>query len=212
MKVLQGFDTPEILTGCAHELVGLEDPYPIQVVGLYMRPDRCCLEMVEGLHSVGIKILSLWEEGAADTPAYHTAAIGTPNGLSAASFAASMGQRAGTPIFNCIDLDASQKMLDGTDADLPAVNIQAEQENFALAVKTYGYMEAVYGSGLVCAWLSGKGAAQKTYLSQSYGWQGYAMWSGRASVKQGAQMQIKLPSGAVFTVDAMTVIDDGVVW
>src|SRR4051812_35351567 len=75
-------------------------------VGLYLRPDRASLAMVQGLHKANLKCFSVYEKGFPTTGSYFTAAQGTGDAKKAVLFAAKIGQPKGKEIFFAVDFDA----------------------------------------------------------------------------------------------------------
>jgi len=192
---MKALDVASVTTGHAHELQALG----YEAVGVYLRPDRTTLEMIQGLHSVGIKIFSVYEKGKPISVKYFTAAQGKKDGAAAVAFAKKIGQPAGKEIFSAVDYDANW----ATDGDA----ITAYQKAFREVVKAAGYLASVYGSGVVCSHLVNAGWAHSGWLSQSKGWAGYKDFLSKASIIQG-------PVATVlhFDVDLDTVVDKAVCW
>ena len=191
-----GLDSATNTDGNAHCI--LEAGY--QFVGLYLRPDRCSENCVQGLHSVGISIFSIWESGYPTSAAYFTAAQGTQDAEAASAFAGSVGMptELTKPIFAAVDYDATMEDLEGP--------ILSYFTGFHDTCKAYGYLTGVYGSGQSCQFLLGQGYVHTTWLAQSTGWTGYDPSAGHALV-QG-------PSATVcgLDIDLDNVIDTTVTW
>jgi hypothetical protein len=154
-------DCPSIVTGSAHDIKAAGCDF----WGVYLRSDRCTQEMLDGLHSVGIKVFSIWERGNPTDPAYFSAAQGTEDAGYAIGFASTHNQPTGTPIFFCVDYDASGSELAGP--------IEAYMEAVHEACSQAGYLVGVYGSGLTCSTFVAAGYAHYGYLAGSQGFAGY---------------------------------------
>lgn len=166
---LKGIDTANVTINHAHTLYS----DGVRAVGVYLRQDRAPLAMVQGLHSVGIKIWSIWEKGDPTKSSYFTAIQGSADGYAAATYAAKIGQPTGTPIFATFDYDSSPS------------EILAYAKTFQAAVKSYGYLMGAYGNGITLSALLNKGISHYTYLSQSKSFGGYASFEPKADIVQG---------------------------
>lgn len=164
-------DTPEKTTGKAHDLKA----HGVEAVGVYLRKDRCDKNMIDGLRSVGIKIVSVYEKGFPTKVTYFTASQGKIDGQKAVAFAQSIAQPLGSEIFSAVDYDASPKHMG---------QVRAYQEAFQKEVKKAGYLASVYGSGLVCKTLVKLGYAHSGWLSGSKGWAGYKDYEPVAAISQ----------------------------
>jgi hypothetical protein len=186
-----GFDTAEVTTGHAHEI--LDAGY--SVVGGYLREDRFPLEMIQGLVSVGIRLFSIWEKGNPTEPDYFTADQGTSDGTHAAAYAKEIGQPEGTMIFVSVDCDASPDDISDY--------VQAAHT----AVKEGGYLMGLYGSGQNLGHFQDAGFSHAGFLAQSKGWSGYEDYKPRAAIVQGESTTV-----LGFGVDLDTIMDESVLW
>lgn len=192
---MNAIDTPNVTTGKAHDL----QKAGIQAVGVYLRPDRCTKEMVDGLHSVGIKVFSVYEKGHPTSGEYFTEEQGHHDGEAAAQFAHSIGQPHQSEIFSAVDYDAPSGDLAG---------IVSYQRAFRRHVMHYGFLASVYASGRVCKALVGAGIAHSGWLSGSTAWSGFEDFKSFASVVQ-TKMDKKLLG---LDVDYDTVLRPEVCW
>ena len=157
---MKAFDTAIITTGRAHEIRAQGYGAVIK----YLRPDRTTLEEVQGLHSVGLKVVSVWERGQPNHAAYFNADQGKADGEAATQFAYSIGQPSQTTIFFAVDYDADRGDLDAIRDYLAAAREVCDG---------YGYTASIYGSGLVCTEMESLGLAHFGWLAQSTGWAEY---------------------------------------
>ena len=188
---LKGLDVQEDTTGHAHDL--LHAGY--QAVGFYCRPDRASKAMIDGLHSAGVKVWSIYEKGLAIDPSYFTEAQGVHDGKCAAAFAELVGQPQETVIFVCVDYDS---------------NI-GEVYNYIRAthdtLKDAGYLMGIYGNGSTIGYFQDLGYCHAGWLSQSQGFNGYQDYLPRAAIVQGPETKV-----LVFDVDLDDIKDEGVLW
>lgn len=121
----------------------------------------------------GLSIVSVWENGAADTYDYFTVANGRRDGAHAALLARSLGQPVTSPIYFAVDFDA-------TSAEL-AVGVTAYFDGLAKGLQLFvddetaetTYPIGVYGSGLTCETLMGSARASLAWMAQASGWAGF---------------------------------------
>jgi len=186
-----------IMVGHAHELQSLG----FGAVLIYLRSDRVSREMVDGLHSVGIKVGAVYESGLPVSASYFSAAHGQHDANQALIMAKMLGMPNHSQIFTAVDYDASIDDINGP--------ISAYQSAFRMTVGgTQGpYLTSVYGSGLVCETLIAKGIAHTGWLSGSTGWAGYASFRPKAAIIQGKSAKV-----FGFDVDYDTVVDSSVLW
>ena len=145
-------------------------------------------EVAEALTEAGLYVFAVYENGRPTNGGYFDAARGRYDGQVAAEKALAAGQPAGTPVYFAVDYDASQGDLLG---------IAAYFEALRPALQADGYQAGVYGSGLVCRHLTEAGLVEKTWLSQSRGFQGYHEFLPHADILQG-------PSTHLFGMDVDT--------
>lgn len=188
---IKAFDTADITTGHAHEILA----HGFEAVGIYLRDDRAPLTMIQGLHSVGIKIFSIWEKGNPTEPSYFTAAKGFADAQDAVAYAKAIGQPTGTTISPCVDYDSNPE-------DVKAYLIAFHDE-----VKAADYLSLPYGNGVTLSWAIDAGYAYGGYLSQSTGFTGYESFLERAAIMQGPGTTI-----LDFDVDLDEVVDAAVLW
>jgi len=207
---LKAFDVACDTTGKAHLIK--EAGY--EAVGAYMRSDRCSRSMVDGLHSVGVKLFSIWEEGHPDHAGYFTEGQALADGHAAAEFALSVGQpKAGTDQIEANDFPNESQIFFCVDFDASAGDVTGPIENYFKVlheiVKPAGYLPSVYGSGLMCALLTNAGLAHSGFLAQSKGWRNYDLFreNPRCAVVQGLQIQV-----CGFEVDPDEVLDPSILW
>lgn len=132
----------------------------------------------KAISAAGLFIWSIWENGEPTSAHYFGAARGQADAILAMLKAKLAGQPAGTPIYFTVDYDPSE-------GDLPAIKAYFAAIRAAFAARGNPYKVGVYGSGLVCRFLSELGLVEYTHLSQSRGFQGYADWLPHASIVQG---------------------------
>ena len=135
------------------------------------------------LSAAGLYIVAVWES-AGDHPSFFSHDQGRHDGQTAFAFAQAIGQPLPSPIYFAVD------------ADLPgAGGVQAYFEGVREAFGAHGaigstaYSVGVYGSGNVCAHLSGLVYVSHTWLAQSMGWGGsraYSDWN----IKQGRSQNV----------------------
>ena len=188
---IPALDVASDTAGHAHELLAKG----IKAVGFYARTDRASKAMLDGLHSVGIKLFTIWEAGNPTHSEYFTDDRGTYDGKHAVAFAQVMGQPEGTPIFAAIDYDSD-----------PA-DVAAYVEAIHTEVRAAGYLLGLYGNGLTLGHFQDAGYSHYGYLSQSKGFQGYEDYLPRAAIVQGKETLL-----CGFDVDLDTVMDPAVLW
>lgn len=170
---MKAFDVATDTTGQAHAIKAAG----YGAVGLYLRPDRASIAMVEGLHSVGIKVWSIFEKGIPTHAAYFSETQGKTDSIDAVAFAVEIGQPKGTPIFFCVDYDAASDEL--------ATVIRQYFQAVHSYCKSKNYLVGVYGSGLTCSKLIAEGIAHYGYLAGSKGFSGYEAYLEHAAIVQG---------------------------
>ena len=188
---MKGLDVQSTTVGHAHDLLKLG----YHAVGFYCRPDRASKAMIDGLHSAGIKVWSIYEKGMATGPAYFTEAQGIHDGKCAAAFAELIGQPQETVIFLCVDYDSGIGEVHGY--------IRAAHD----VLKAAGYFLGIYGNGLTIAYFQDLGYCHAGFLSQSEGFKGYADYLPRAAIVQGPETKV-----LGFDVDLDQVMDEKVLW
>ena len=195
MGEMRAFDVATDTTGKAHEI--LNEGY--KAVGVYLRKDRCSKSMIDGLHSLVIKVFSIWESGYPTKASYFSIAKGHEDGANACHFAASIGQPKGTEIFTAFDFDASEQEIDGPCLDY--------MKAFRFECQNAGYVASAYGSGDLLSDYIRQGVCHSGFLAQSTGWGGYQAFTRQCSILQG-------PSETVIglDVDLDTIFDPRVLW
>jgi len=176
----QGLDANNNLTDYGGHLK--EDGY--MWVGRYINPGKSqplTNAEAQTLTADGLYIVSIWEQGSPTQVGYFTTGAGTNAGNGAVSAAQSIGQPTGTPIYFAVDYDASS-------SDLPSIG--GYFSALHSIVRAAGYFVGVYGSGLVCQFLSEQGTVSKTWLSQSTDFAGYQEWKPNADIIQGAETTV----------------------
>ena len=192
---MHAFDTAESTINHAHALI--EKGW--HAVGLYLSPSRTTREQVEGLHSVGIRIFSIWEKGKPTSKSYFSPEKGTADGKAAAAYAEVLGMPAGKPVFACFDYDTSM-------ADINSV-CKEYQVAFRAAVMAKGYLVGCYGSGLLCQTYVSAGISHYGWLAQSTGFAGFSDYKPNATIVQGPSTNIM---GLDSDVDYIN--DESVLW
>lgn len=177
---MKALNANELLTGdsFAHDLKNLG----VQAVGCYLRGDRITKDIVDRLHSVGIKMFSVFERGYPDHVGYFSQQQATIDAGRALAIAEAIGQPEGSSIAAAYDYDAT-----ATDISGP---LYAYQVKFRQIVKDHGYLAACYGSGLLCRRFVEGGIAHWEWLSGSHGWAGYDDYKDHAAVLQGANATV----------------------
>lgn len=153
-------------------------------VGRYINPGKSeplTHAEAQKLSQAGLYIVSIWEQGSPTQVGYFNTAAGTHAGNGAVSAAKSIGQPLAFPIYFAVDYDAVESDLTAMGDYFAALRVP---------VRAAGYFVGVYGSGLVCEYLSDKGYVSHTWLAQSRGWAGYASWKPHASIVQGGETTV----------------------
>ena len=189
--MLTAFDAAQDTTGHAHDILNAG----YKAVGLYLRADRASAEMVEGLHSVGIRCFSVWERGEPTSAEYFTADQGREDAAGAAAFAASIGQPQGSVIFMAIDYDSQP----GDVADY----VREAHDH----LKALGWLMGLYGNGLTLSAFIADGYCHCGWLSQSHGFAGYDDFASVAAIVQGPETTV-----LGMDVDLDEVYDQGALW
>lgn len=131
------------------------------------------------LSEAGLQLVAVYEDGPT-SGSYFSASRGTDDANGALQQAQGIGQPQGSAIYFTVDYDASSSDITG--------NITAYFQAVAAALKG-SYTVGVYGSGSVCAAITGAGLAQLAWLAQSTGWSGYSQFTAWA-IKQGPEQSI----------------------
>jgi len=193
--MIKGFDTAQSVQGKAHDLYDLG----YRAVGVYLRSDRTSKAEIDGLHSVGIKIFSIWEKGNPTERKYFDAGQGTIDANAAVKYAKVLGQPSGTEIFYCVDYDASPSDIGG-----PITSYFAAVHK---VTRDAGYLASVYGPGSVCSHIVQLGYCHSGFLAQSKGWSGFKEYKDKASIVQGVTTTVK-----GLSVDLDTIVVPSVIW
>ena len=170
--------------------------------------------MVEGLHSVGVHLFSIWERGTPTRPEYFTEGQALADARSAVEFAGILGQpKAGPDQIEANDFPANSQIYFCVDYDASAGDVTGPIENYFKILrqicKSEGYLPSVYGSGLTCSILTNAGLAHSGFLAQSDGWRNYDLFrqSHYCAIVQGPQIQV-----CGFGVDSDEVLDPLILW
>lgn len=172
-----GLDTDAICAPFARQIAGDHFDFVVR----YYRPDSVSgLSKAEAatLVGAGLSLAVVFESAAHAKPAHYGAEQGARDAAAALRQAARIGQPAGSAIYFAVDTDM---LLDGvTNRAVPYfAAIRA-----AMAAAPVEYRVGVYGSGLVCETLKGRGLAELTWLSGSTGWIGHADYVDKADLLQ----------------------------
>ena len=192
---MKAFDVATDVTGHAHDIQALG----FMAVGAYMRFDRCTKTMVNGLHSVGIKLFSIYERGNPTQASYFTSAQALQDGMAAVTAAKTLGQPQGTPIFFAFDFDATLDEING-----PCLQYMQIVQRIC---KQHGYLAGAYGSGLLLKTYQDAGYIHCGFLAQSAGWDGRNEYMPHAAIVQGSSVSV-----LGFDVDLDDVKDVTVLW
>ena len=187
----QAFDTADVLTGHAHELVaqGFKDAF------VYCRDDRAPDAEIQGLLSVGMRIGAVQEQGQATGPAYFTVPQASLDVERAIQWAKETAWPVTVPIFKAIDYDAAW------------ADIKDHWGVWHGGLKAAGWHTGAYGSWTICKSVLDAGLGMCSWLAYATGWgnQGdYRLGLRAADVVQGPGGTISV-SGASFGVDLDTV-------
>jgi glycoside hydrolase-like protein len=131
------------------------------------------------ISSGGMEIVAVYEDGPTSA-SYFSAARGTADAGGALTQAAAAGQPTGSAIYFTVDYDAASSDITG----VITAYFQAIVATIAGA-----YDVGVYGSGSVCAAITGAGLAKFAWLAQSTGWSGYSQFNDWA-IKQGPETSV----------------------
>lgn len=131
------------------------------------------------ISAAGIQIVAVYEDGPTSY-GYFSASRGTADAQGAMQQAAAVGQPNGSAIYFTVDYDAATSEIAG--------NITAYFQAVAAAIGG-AFKVGVYGSGSVCAAITGAGLAQLAWLAQSTGWSGYADFT-QWAIKQGPETSV----------------------
>jgi Rv2525c-like, glycoside hydrolase-like domain len=131
------------------------------------------------ISAAGIQIVAVYEDGPTSA-AYFSDSRGTADAAGALQQAAAIGQPNGSAIYFTVDYDASAGDIAG--------NITAYFQAVVTAIGG-AYTVGVYGSGAVCAAITGAGLAQLAWLAQSTGWDGFAQFT-QWAIKQGPEVAV----------------------
>ena len=172
----RGIDLPTDSSDVLGEIKG----FPITFVARYYRdptshwPTLTASE-VQRLSALGLKVVTVWEWHSRD-PVYFSYSSGYYDALNAYRQAKAVGQPAGSAIYFAVDFNARGPTLWPVDQYFRGVAA-------GLAAASGGkpeYKVGVYGSGAVCAMVTGERLAQYSWLSGSTAWEGspgYSNWS-----------------------------------
>lgn len=191
---MTGFDSSELTVNHAHDIFS----EGFRAFGAYLRPDRTPKSEIDGLHSVGIKVWSIWEKGNPTSVDYFTSTQASYDAGMATSYAKVLGMPLGQEIFYCVDFDATVNDLDAITAYFKEVQI---------STKAVGYLCSVYGSGMVIEHLYRLGVIHSGMLAQSTGWAGYESEAPWVSIIQG-----KTTTVCGLNVDLDSVVRQNVLW
>ncbi len=125
------------------------------------------------LSKAGLSIISLVERGFPTGPEYFSLARGAADGRWAYTYARTLGQPQGAPIYFAVDFDCDQNTVSGPIAQyFRGVQASFDGESEPL------YPIGVYGSGLVCSWLLRHTSVTYAWLAMSSGWRGSKTFRG----------------------------------
>lgn len=136
---------------------------------------RLTKEESDALVAAGLKVAVIFQNSA-DKPSYFTVACAQRDAADAVAQAKDAGHPRGATIYFAADYDATGPEL------------RSYFEIVAPAVRKAGYTVGVYTSGKACQYLKGLGLVDRTWLSQSTGYQGYQGWLSKADMAQGKAM------------------------
>lgn len=153
----------------------------IQTVGRYLSPNsqlhpskQLTKAEADAIHSVGMKIFSIWEVGAT---ADSLDGFGWQHGIKAANYAKSIGQPSSSGIYWCADWDSSLDDYNNVLLDYA--------HDFRMAVESLGYLPFGYLNGLCGLKLLDLGLIHGLMTPQSTGYQGYHEAAPRSVILQG---------------------------
>lgn len=121
------------------------------------------------ISSAGLYIISIWEDGPADSPSYFTYNQGKLDGNNAFHYAADLGQSVDTPIYFAVDFDATTDQKQSILDYFKGINdgyLQYIYERRKAGEQVVYYKIGVYGSYDVLTWCKEQGIA--TYFFQAY--------------------------------------------
>lgn len=131
---------------------------------------RISLNEAKGLSKAGLKIVTVWEDGAPTKAAYFSRVKGIDDATSAYHDAMTLGQPKNSAIYFAVDYDASETDLKGVILDY----FRGIAEGFkAVGGAAPDYRVGIYGSGLACTSILAAGLAQYSWLAMSTGWHGH---------------------------------------
>lgn len=130
----------------------------------------------QNISNAGVYIVSIWEDGPADTPSYFTFSQGRVDGKNAFSLAANaFNQTASTPVYFCVDFDADtsnkQAILDYFSGVLQGYGDYVDEQR-RLGKPQIAYFIGVYGSYWVLDWCKTQAIAQYFFQAYAPGWSG----------------------------------------
>lgn len=116
--------------------------------------------------SMGLFVVSLYETLGNNYP-YFSSNQGTHDGVRTMEYSPALGQPHGTPVYFCVDFDATEAQIRSGIADyFTAVRAEVNANGQG------PYKVGVYGSGLVCQILLELGLVEYTYLAAPTDWAG----------------------------------------
>lgn len=126
------------------------------------------------LEAVGVKIVSVWENGYPTEQGYFSREKGAYDGREAARFAVGIEQPEQTPIYFAVDWDgykddhrrAILAYFEGVEAGLQ----EFAEEQQAAGVEPAIYLIGAYGSGRVLGWLRDAGLVSYFWQACAPGW------------------------------------------
>jgi hypothetical protein len=201
MAALKGLDTGMALTSHA---AALRQEHGFDFVMRYYSHNAAKnLSLVEActLSSAGLQIGTVWESAGIHA-SFFTRPQGVADGAAAFSIAHdTIGQPPGSAIYFAVDYDASQADIDGPITDYFA-GVAAAFD--AASGGASHYAIGVYGSGLCCDLIVGKGLAAFSWLSQSTGFAGSKAYAAlaRYNLIQGMPELVGVDGGVALSVDA----------
>lgn len=189
---MRALDVAQDTTGKAHAILAAG----FGAVGLYLRPDRSSLRMVQGLAEAGLKRFSVYEKGFPTSAEYFTLDRAELDARAAVVHARHLRQPEGSQIFLAVDYDAAY-------CDIEPYFVRARE-----IIRTNGYLCSVYSSGYIGRMLKSYGFAHSYWLAQSHGWNGYNPAAvTAAAIVQGSETKV-----LGMDVDLDLIKDTAVLW
>jgi hypothetical protein len=119
------------------------------------------------ISKAGLKVVALWEYQS-DHSSYFTHLQGVDDATSAYNQANKIGQPPGTPIYFCVDFDATKEVTGKVVDYFAGIEVGFNAAGRGNAE----YLVGVYGSGFVCSSLLTSHLVQYTWVALSTGWTG----------------------------------------